>query len=92
MYLESGKEYIPRATDDFIYAPPYTRSRDALKAARPPGWIYLRFEEDGVMKTGLMFVDDRKKGLAFYSELEEDLAELHAIIRVWMWERAYGKN
>jgi len=66
---------------DFIK---YTRSRDALKAIRPEGWVgwiwSCHAENSCKLNNGVKFTNS--PGLP-----TEELAELHAIIQAIEWER-----
>lgn len=68
---------------------PYTRSRDALKAIRPEGWLILiaqfstGFNCD-LQKQGDMWVEPSPNGRSLPTET---LAELHAIIQAIDYDR-----
>jgi hypothetical protein len=86
-----------------IYHPPYTRSRDALKAIRPDGWstsihncITNRsdIQKWECQMDGWGNVDTKEflKHIAFSGEQKsEELAELHAIIQAIEYERSGGE-
>lgn len=73
-------------------APQYTRSRDALKSIRPDGWCF------SVIATNPTFrhcISTQIKKDGSFEDccqsprlLTEELAELHAIIKVIEWERS----
>ena len=69
----------------------YTRSRDALKAIRPEGWI-INVHNDYRGSRGATCKDDNSKD--FKSEVlpTEELAELHAIIQAINHERKESDN
>lgn len=66
--------------------PQYTRSRDALKAIRPDGYLC------NIYTTGLCSIWDKKRPFHADSNFRaeaptEELAELHAIIQAIKYER-----
>jgi hypothetical protein len=71
--------------------PRYTRSRDALKAIRPEGWITYKHGQDmatGVWITVLVNLDyGGKNAKSSGEQLTKELAELHAIIQAIAHER-----
>lgn len=97
-------EFARIALEDFIYIKDdefecgrpfttitkYTRSRDALKAIRPEGWMFTIFpaviNSRGKVK---YYVRTRKTDETLQSRTlpTEELAELHAIIQAIEWER-----
>ena len=67
-----------------LYAAKYTRSRDALKAARPEGWQIQIREIDFCFDCLLR----KPKALVNVNRLPtEHLSELHAIIQAIEWEK-----
>lgn len=83
----------------------YTRSRDALKAIRPDGWVFnvKQFGLNSYHSNAFKHRDDTLKiyadtpyvttsGLKIKSLPTEELAELHAIIQAIEWERKNDKE
>ena len=99
--LEKIDEKVYLYTDDkrvdvngFWGIKPYTRSRDALKSIRPPGWVFnMRWQFDQETRELLCEYSafDSSCSLnrvgGFLSESEE-LAELHAIVQAIEFERS----
>lgn len=80
-----------------FWHPDYTRSRDALKAIRPDGWI-LASKVSRIKSTVSIyeFVHSRegRKGQHFKSPrlYTEELAELHAIVQAIAYEREQNND
>lgn len=76
-------------------APKYTRSRDALKAIRPEGWLFTVgiLSYDRIISMGHRPNEGYADKYTVASEElpTEELAELHAIISAIEWERQNGK-
>lgn len=65
----------------------YTRSRNALKRIRPSGFRIWRMEQRGNIKTFIQAGLDQSDLLFDTPLLQEELAELHAIIQAIEYER-----
>ena len=76
----------------------YTRSRDALKAIRPEGWVFYSSSSIPEQLHGTCYCDKGGKRICDWLELNkkfderdcvitEELAELHAIIQAIAFER-----
>jgi len=68
----------------------YSRSRDALKAARPEGWCFQMAEYNKPHNTGFvcyLWEEDTVRSSKGLMPTEE-LAEFHAIVQAWIyvWE------
>lgn len=104
VFYPSRNKYTPLRKHSAIYAPLYTRSRDALKSIRPEGW-QLRmgstgeydFEKNTFQPDGkfLCQLEQYDKGIQNYKTVSErmpteELAELHTIIQAIQHERSQG--
>jgi len=66
----------------------YTRSRDALKSVRPMAFTYtIVFEQYKGHSAAMTWVHDPDVQFVSPIGLQEELAELHAIISAIQWER-----
>lgn len=68
----------------------YTRSRDALKAIRPNGWLpYLTSDYDGTFVFSFVDGNNTRRHFVLHSKklTKEELAELHAIVQVIAYQR-----
>lgn len=84
-HMEEGEE-----VSDFV-SDKYTRSRDALKAIRPEGWIFHHSlaGESGHIYAGFKRGTNLQVISAADNRLPtEELAELHAIIQATEYERS----
>lgn len=75
-----------------VLIPQYTRSRDALKAIRPEGWITSKIQAMMVVAEGIVWQASTDKIAATTHMVSpflptEELAELHAIIQAVEYER-----
>lgn len=68
----------------------YSRSRDALKATRPEGWIYTTTYSDlGERETALSNLNYNQSFIQAHNDINHEiLAEFHAIVQAWIyvWE------
>lgn len=75
----------------------YTRSRDALKAIRPDGWVWgMNSYSRGDLNGRALYeykADNGSNRISSPSNIKtEELAELHAIIQAIEWERNNDQN